>query len=299
MRPSFDDLHLLCRIVETQSLRATAAEIGIDPSNVTRRLAALEDRLGVRLVTRSRARSTATDAGQLYYRSLKPLLDQLDALEAEVAEVTTEPQGLLRVAAPSVFGARLVGPWLHELQLRSPKLEIELVLVDRPIDLVEHGIDVAIRIGKLADSSLAAIKLGTMRTAIVAAPEYLARAGIPTKPEDLASHAYVMHAGLQTEELVLDGPKRVATVRCRSRFTVTSILGVLEAVVAGAGFNAGPLWLYADAIKRGKLVPLLPRWHPPSSPVHALVLPGRHRPAKIATTLELLRERVPKLPGLG
>ena len=299
MRPSLDDLHLLCRIIETRSLRAAAGEIGIDPSNVTRRLTAMEERLGVRLVTRSRTRSTATEAGELYYRSVKDLLERLDAIEADVTGATTDPRGLLRVAAPSVFGARHVGPWLHELQLRSPKLEIDLVLADRPVDLVEHGIDLAVRIGKLPDSSLAATKLGTMQTAIVAAPAYLERDGTPSLPEDLAHHAYVQHTGLQSDELVFEGPKqRTVGVTFRSRFTVSSILGVFEAVVAGAGFNAGPLWLYADAIARGELVHVLPRWHPPSSAVHALVLPGRHRPAKIVAALELLRERVPRLPGV-
>jgi DNA-binding transcriptional LysR family regulator len=300
MRPSLDDLYLFCRIVETRSLRAAATEIGIDPSNVTRRLSAIEARLGVRLVTRSRVRSAATEAGQLYYRSVKDLLERLDALEDEVTGATTDPRGRLRVAAPSVFGARHVAPWLHELQVRSPRLEIDLVLADRPVDLVEQGIDVAVRIGKLPDSSLAATKLGSMRTAVVAARKYLVRRGIPTSPDDLAAHAYVKHAGLQDDELVFEGPRqRTVTVTCRSRFTVSSILGVLEAVIAGAGFNAGPLWLYADAIARGDLVHLMPHWRPPSSAIHALVLPGRHRPAKIATTLELLRERVPRLPGVS
>jgi DNA-binding transcriptional LysR family regulator len=230
---------------------------------------------------------------------LKTLLDELDAIESEVAGVTSEPRGVLRVAAPSVFGARHVGPWLHELQQRSPALEIDLVLADRPLDLVEHGIDLAVRIGALADSSLMAIKLATMQTAVVAAPSYLARAGTPRTPEELASHAYVRHVGLQSEDLVFTGPKqRALTVSCRSRFTVSSIQGVLEAVVAGAGFNAGPLWLYAPAIERGDLVHVLPRWHPPTGAVHALVLAGRYRPAKVAAALELLRARVPGLPGL-
>lgn len=266
---------------------------------MTRRLSALEERLGVRLVTRSRARSTATEAGQLYYRNVKQLLERLDEVEAEVGGVVAEPRGRLRVAAPSIFGARHVGPWLHELQLRSPKLEIDLVLADRAVDLVEHGIDLAVRIGKLADSSLAATKLGTMQTVIVAAPAYLDRAGTPSSPDDLARHAYVQHTALQSHEIELEGPKqRMTTVTCHSRFTVSSILGVLEVVIAGAGFNAGPLWLYSDAIARGELVHVLPRWHPPASPVHALVLPGRYRPAKVAAVLELLRERVRRLPGV-
>jgi DNA-binding transcriptional LysR family regulator len=110
MRTSLDDFHLLCRIIETGSLRAAAEEIRTDPSNVTRRLSGLEDRLGVRLINRSRVRSTATDAGQRYYSELKSLLEQLEALEDAIAGAAGEPRGLLRVAGPSVFGARYIGP---------------------------------------------------------------------------------------------------------------------------------------------------------------------------------------------
>lgn len=300
MDTAIEDLALFCRIVELGSLRAAAAERGVDASGVTRRLAALEDRVGARLVTRSRVRSTATEAGQRYYREVKALLEQLQSVEDEIADIATVPRGLLRVAAPSVFGARHVGPWLHALQQEAPDLAIELVLSDRALDLVEHGIDLAVRIGALADSSLTALRLGTMLTGIVAAPAYLARVGIPRAPRDLERHPFVLHAGeLQGATLQLSGPGgRRARVSCPSRFTAGSILAVHEAVVAGAGMNAGPLWLYADAIARGELVRVLPRWSPPRFPVHALVLPGRHRPAKIAAALQLLRARVPKLRGV-
>lgn len=300
MATTLDDLRLFCRIVELGSLRAAGAEIAADPSSVTRRLSALEERVGARLITRSRVRSTATEAGQRYYRELKGMLEQLDAVEDDIAAGVAAPRGLLRVAAPSVFGARHVGPWLHELQLQSPELSVELVLVDRALDLVEHGIDLALRIGALADSSLTAVRLGVMATAVVAAPAYLARAGRPRSPRDLERHHFVLHAGpLQGETLELTGPRRQrVTLRCRSRFVVSSILGVSEAVRAGAGLNAGPLWLYADAIARGELVRVLPSWSPPTFPIQALTLPGRHRPAKVAAALQLLRARIPTLPGL-
>jgi DNA-binding transcriptional LysR family regulator len=301
MRASRDDLHLLCRIIETGSLRAAATELGIDPSNVTRRLGGLEAQLGVKLIHRARARSTPTDAGRAYYRELVGLLERLDALDSEVGGAAAEPRGTLRIAAPSVFGARHVGPWLVELQRRAPELELDLRLGDGPLDLVEHAIDLAIRIGPLADSSYAATRLGTMHTAIVGAPAYLERVGAPESPDELARHELVQHAGLfERGELVLEGPgRRTATVAYRGRVRASSILGVMHAVLAGAGLNAGPLWLYADAIARGELVHVLPRWHPEASAVHALVVPGRYRPAKIRAALELVRECVPRLPGIS
>jgi DNA-binding transcriptional LysR family regulator len=269
------------------------------PSNVTRRLAGLEQRLGIRLIARSRVRSTVTDAGQRYYRELKTLLEQFDALENDVAGAATEPRGLLRVAGPSVFGARHLGPWLHELQRRAPALTVELLLSDQIVDLVEQGIDIAVRIGSPRDSSLTARRLGTLLTAVVASPDYLARTGTPKGPEALEQHEFIQHLPFRDEKLTLTGPKgRTVTVTCATRFTVSNILGVMEAVKAGAGLNAGPLWLYADAIARGELVHVLPRWDPGRGSIHALVLPGKYRPAKIDVALDMLREQVPRLPGI-
>jgi DNA-binding transcriptional LysR family regulator len=139
-----------------------------------------------------------------------------------------------------------------------------------------------------------------MRTAVVAAPSYIAQHGAPREPEELTRHAHVLHAGpLQSEEPRLEGAKgRVVHVRCASRFRVSSILGVLEAVVAGAGFNAGPLWLFAQAIARGQLVHLLPEWEPPTGSLQALVPPRAYRPAKVTAALELFRRRAPEVPGV-
>jgi DNA-binding transcriptional LysR family regulator len=300
MKTSLDDLRLLCRIVETGSLRAAAEEIGADPSSVTRRLVAMEQRLGVKLITRSRVRSRPTDAGMSYYREVKVLLERFDALEGEVAGTAAEARGVLRIAAPTIFGARHVAPWLHELQLQAPKLEIELMLTDRPLDLVEHGLDVAVTIGSLRNSSLIATRLGTMLTAIVAAPGYLSRAGTPAKPEDLAHYDFVLHAGpLQGKTLSLNGARnRTVSIACRTRFTASTILGVMEAVIAGAGLCTGPQWLFADAIARGDLVHVLPKWSPPKGAVHALTLPGDFRPAKTKLALAMLRTRVPNLRGI-
>jgi DNA-binding transcriptional LysR family regulator len=294
------DLELFCRIVELGSLRQAAGEIATDPSSVTRRLLALEGHVGARLITRSRVRSTATEAGRRYYRELKLLLDHLRAVEADIAGVAATPRGLLRVAAPSVFGARHVGPWLNALQRGAPALEIDLLLSDRALDMVEHAIDVSLRIGPLADSSLSAVRLGSMLTGVVGAPSYLRAAGTPRTPRDLARHQFVLHSGpLQGATLQLEGPgKRRATVECAGRFRASSILGVYEAVLAGAGLNAGPLWLYADALARGALVRVLPAWSPPRFAVRALVVPEKYRPAKVAAALQMLRTRVSQLTGV-
>jgi LysR substrate binding domain len=138
-----------------------------------------------------------------------------------------------------------------------------------------------------------------MLTVVVAAPDYLSRHGTAKTPEDIRRHHFVLHAGqLQTAKLTLTGPKgRTVTIPCRSRFTVSSILGVRDAVTSGAGLNAEPLWLYADAIDRGELVRVLPAWNPPRYPVHALMLPSRYRPAKTNSALGMLARKGSKVAG--
>jgi DNA-binding transcriptional LysR family regulator len=168
------------------------------------------------------------------------------------------PRAIMNTAACAsrrmpICGNGKLGP---QLQVLYPRLEIDLVLTDHPVDLVEQSIDVAVRIGRLEDSSLIGVSLGIMLTVVVASPGYISRHGAAKTPEDVQRHHFVLHAGqLQTAKLTLSGPKgRTVAIPCRSRFTVSSILGVREAVMAGAGLNAGPLWLYADAIDRGELV---------------------------------------------
>lgn len=298
---SIDDLHLYLRIVETGSLRAAAEEIGTDPSNVSRRLSALEARLGVRLIARSRVRSVPTDAGRSYYDELKPLLDRMTALEDDVAGAADEPRGLLRVSAPIDFGVHHVASWLQELNARAPRLSVELNVSDRFVDMTEQSTDVAIRIGALPDSSLVARRLGTMPMAIVGSPSHLARCGMPERPEDLEGHDFVLHSGLQAgADLRLthtDGS--TANVRCKSRFAVNNLGGAARIVESGGGLHAGPMWFFADAIAAGRLVHVLPDWSPPSYAVHALYEPSTYVAAKIRHFIDLAVARMRETPGIA
>lgn len=301
MRASLDDLHLYLRIVETGSLRAAAEELGTDPSNVSRRLGGLEERLGVKLIARSRVRSVPTDAGRSYYDQLKPLLERMEALEDDVAGAADEPRGVLRVAAPIDFGVRYIGPWLHELSARAPQLSVDLNVSDRFVDMAEQSIDVAIRIGELRDSPLIARRLGAMPLAIVASRSYLNRRGIPGTPEDLGRHDVVLYSGLQAgAELALthrDG--KTTSVRCTSRFSVNNLGGVARIVEGGGGLHAGPLWFFAEAIEAGRLVHVLPEWAPPTYPVHALYEASTYVPAKIRRFVDLAVTRMRATPGIA
>ena len=294
------DLRLYLRVVETGSLRAAAAEIGSDPSNVSRRLSSLERRLGVRLIKRSRIRSAPTDAGSRYYRGLKTVLEQVEALEDDVVGAADEPRGTLRVAAPLDFGASHVGPWLQALAVEAPRLSVDLLLGDRFLDMTEQGVDVAIRIGVLKDSALKARRLGSMPLAIIASADYLTRRGTPETPDDLADHAFILHSGLDTgATLVLtDRAGETRRVRCTSRFGVNTLGGVAPLIRAGAGLHAGPLWFFAAEIAAGRLVHVLPAWSPPTYPVHALYQPTPYIPAKIRRFVDLAATRLRATPGI-
>ncbi len=300
MNASLDDLHLFLRIVETGSLRAAAADLRTDPSNVSRRLTQLEKRLGVRLIKRSRVRSVPTDAGHAYYQRLKELLQQIAALEQDIAGTADEPRGVLRVAAPIDFGAIYIGPWLRELTARAPRLSVELMLSDAYVDLNAQGIDVAIRIGKLQDSAAIARHLGVMPMAIVGSPNYLEQRGIPAAPEELTAHDFVLFSDLQAgAELALthrDG--RVHRVQCASRFAVNHLGGAGRVVEAGGGLHAGPLWYFAQAIAAGRLCRVLEAWSPPSYPLHALYQPSPYMAAKVRHFVDFVAERAAQTPGV-
>ncbi|MEM8813046.1 MAG: LysR family transcriptional regulator [Pseudomonadota bacterium] len=300
MKASLDDLHLYLRIVETGSLRAAASELGADPSVVSRKLSGLEERLGVKLISRSRVRSVPTDAGRAYYGELKPLLERMEALEDQVAGAADEPRGVLRVAAPIDFGARYIGPWLHELSARSPHLAVELIVSDRFVDMTEQSIDVAIRIGALQDSPLIARRLGAMPLAIVTSQTYLSGRDPPLSPEDLKEHDFVLYSGLQagTDLTLAHQNGDVEKVRCNSRFSVNNLGGVARIVEAGGGLHAGPLWYFAEAIEDGHIVQVLPDWAPPAYPVHALYEAGAYIPAKIRRFVDLAVARMRATPGI-
>ncbi|HEV2605583.1 MAG TPA: LysR family transcriptional regulator [Microvirga sp.] len=294
------DWRLFLRVVEAGGIAAVAVEMRTEASTVSRRLAALERRLSVRLVQRSTRRSTPTEAGRLYYERLRHILEEVDALEAEVRGEANGPSGLLRVSAPVDFGALFVGPWLLELHRLHDGLRTELLLDDRYVDLVGQGIDVAIRIGRLADSGHVARRLGAMTLVLVATDSYLDRRGRPEQPDDLEDHDFVLYSWLQArDQLALTGPDgATARVRAPSRFAVNSAGAAVRVVEAGGGVHAAPLWLVADALAAGRLERVLPGWSPPTYDVHALYTGGRHVPARVRALVDHLVAKTSEVPGM-
>ena len=300
MKTPFADIELFLRVVELGSIRAAAREADVEPSSVSRRLTGLERRLGTQLVDRGQARSRPTPAGQRYYERMRALLAQVAAVEADVAGEAELPKGLLKVNAPIDFGQRFVAGWLLAFAERHPDVDVELTLASGFVDLTAEGMDLAIRVGRLPDSSLKASKLADVPRVLVASPDYLARRGEPETPEDLAGHDHVFFAPAnRLQPLKLTAPDgTTVNIPRRGRVTINAVHSAVDAVRAGFGIHAGPRWAFQEWLDAGELVELFPEYRQPSLPMNAIWTPAVLLPARIRAFVDFLRERIRRVPGL-
>ena len=267
-------------IIEEGSLAAAARRIGRSPPAVTRILAALEQRLGIRLIQRTTRRLSATDAGQRFFVSCQRLLAQLDDIEQAAAGAGATPRGRLRITAPSLFGRLHVAPVVGAFLDRYPDVQVELVLLDRVVELIDEGFDLAVRIGHLPDSSLVVRKVATVRRVLCASPAYLARAGAPTSPHDLVRHDIVAFPGTGSAEAWrFRANERTVTVPVKPRLSVNQADAAVAAALEGRGITRILSYQLALA-PAGALTLLLEPFEPEPLPVqlvypaHRLVAPS-------------------------
>jgi DNA-binding transcriptional LysR family regulator len=293
-----DDLNELktFRAVLTQgSLSGAARALGVTLAVVSKRLATLERRAGVRLVNRTTRTLSPTEAGSRLLIEVERALDAIAAGEEQLALGRDEPVGLLRVSAPISFGRRHVAPVLGELVSRHPALSISLRLDDRLADLVGEGLDVAIRIGGLADSSAVMRKLADNRRILVASPPYLDRLGRPAAPEDLADAAFLRY-GEAAEPWRLYGPDGAVTqLTAAARLRVDNGDTVHDWALAGLGVMLRSELDVAADIRAGRLERLLDGWDGGATPVVALYPSARHLPLKTRVLLDALAARMSRL----
>ncbi|WP_305984161.1 LysR family transcriptional regulator [Roseibium sp. MMSF_3544] len=289
------------KVVELGSIRAAARALGQDPSGISRRITHLEQRLGTKLVDRSGNTTTATAQGQLYFERLSSIIDQLEALEAEVSGEDLVPSGLLRVTSAIDFGQEFVADWLLDYRDKYPDVEYDLVLASGFVDLTQTGIDVALRVGNLPDSSLIARKLADVPRVLVASPNYLKRKGTPQHPDDLVHHDHVFFASANRQNpLELTEPGgRVLRVKRSGGIAINSVRSAVKAVTEGVGIHTGPLWAFAHHIARGELVPVLPDYTQKQLPLYAVRHPSKVVPARISRFIELIAEKVRTVDGLN
>lgn len=284
---------LFLRVVEAGSLKAAAEQVHTDPSAVSRKIAALEDRLGVKLLQRSTKRSRPTEAGAQFYEGMRGLVEQQSALEARVAGLVDTPTGRLRITAPVDFGAQFVTPVLSELQEQAPNLKVELLLGSSFSDLVEQGIDVAIRIGRLPDSSLIARRLGSVPRVIVASSDYVEANGAPKTPQEAEAHPFIIYRPEQNNSSVTmrrDGKNHAMTLS--GPLTVNSVSAIRELVRMGKGLHLGPTWAFAKELAEGSIVQVLPDYALEAFPLHAVYVSSSYTPAKVRAFIDLMRQSV-------
>ena len=256
------------RIVEKGSLTAAAADLGISLPSMVRTLAALEHELGTTLLNRTTRRLHLTDEGRHYLAQCHMILAQVREAEATLRSHRAEPHGKLAVTASVVFGQRFVAPLVNEFIQRYPAVTAELLFVDRVVNLVEEGLDAAIRIGHLGDSSLVAIPLGKIRRVICASPAYLQRHGVPRRPEDIRRHACVRFTGLvpRSEWHFRVNARRVG-VPTTSVLTCNQADAAIEACASGLGLGLFLSYMVAPHERAGKLRYVLERFETEPVPI--------------------------------
>jgi DNA-binding transcriptional LysR family regulator len=271
-----DELTLFLAIAEAGSLAGAARRTRRSPSGVTRILHELEERLGVRLIERTTRQLALTDAGLRLADHARRLLADFEDAMRDTAGEAAAPRGRLRITAPIVFGQRHVAPVVTAFLDLYPEVTAELSLVDHTVDLIDDGIDVAVRIAHLANSSLVARQVGSVRRVLVASPDYLARRGVPTDPDDLVHQEIVLlvsrASGADWRFMEADGSER--TVRVSARFQVDRAEAAIAAAREGRGILSALSYQVAPDLASGALVRVLERFEQPPIPVH-LVYPGR------------------------
>lgn len=271
--------------VELRSLSAAARRLGQSPASVSRGVAALEERLGTPLLHRTTRRLRLTEAGEAYLATCRRVLEELDAAERGVAAQHSVPSGLLTVTAPAVFGRRAVRPVLDRFLEAHAEVTARLLLIERFVNLVDEGVDLAVRVGHLPDSSLVATRIGALRRVICASPDYIRAHGAPRTPAELADHVCIGTSDLHgtaawsfapTPAPVPSGRARpLRPVMVHPRLTVNEAIPALDSVLEGRGIARALSYQVTPELEAGRLVLLLVAYEPEPLPVH-LLFPRSH-----------------------
>lgn len=292
-----DEMTTFVRIVEAGSISKAAEQLGVAKSGVSRRLAGLETRLGVRLLNRTTRRSSLTEAGRSYYEGTVKLLSDLAELDAQVTGSETALAGRLRLAAPLSFGLAHLAPALEEFMRTHPEILVDIDFSDRQIDLVAQGVDLAIRIAELRDSSLKARRLCPIRLVLCASPRYLERHGAPASAEQLSAHQVLLYdIGGGSALRLGDGRGGEVMLPVRPRLVANNGDFLRDIAIAGHGIALLPTFICWQALAMGDLVPLLPECCPAPLNAHAVWPQSRFLAARARRFIDFLAERFGQNP---
>ena len=287
-----DNLHLMniyvC-VAEEQSFSAAARRLNISPPAATRAIAALESHLGVKLLNRTTRHVSTTEAGEQYLSDVKRILGDVKMANNTVAGINAAPIGNLAITAPVMFGRMFIIPTIVEFLSRYPDTTIDAVFLDRVVNLLEEGLDIGIRIGDLPDSSMRALRVGSVRLVLCAATSYLDKHGIPNKPDELINHSIISSRAINaTNEWRFEHSKNAKTVRLKPRMTVTSNSAAIEAAVSGFGITRVLSYQVAPLLASGYLKIILEDYEPKPRPIHIVHRENHLVTAKVRSFIDLI-----------
>jgi DNA-binding transcriptional LysR family regulator len=289
----FHEMAVFVAVAEEQSFAAAGRRLRMSPPAVTRAVAFLEERLGVRLLTRSTRLVRTTDAGARYLEDARRILLEADEADEAAAGINATPRGHLAVTAPMLFGKLYVMPIITAYQRTFSETTISALFVDRVVNLLDEGLDVGIRIGQLPDSSLRAIRVGQVRRVICASAGYLKKNGVPKKPADLAGHPLIAATAVSAgSEWTFAGGKQKIAVRVSPRILVNTNDGATEAARDGFGLTRLLSYQVAGELAAGKLRTVLSEYEEAPLPIHVIHREGRHGSAKVRSFVDLAVEKL-------
>lgn len=291
-----DRFHLMAvyvAVAEEQSFAGGARRLGMSPPAVTRAVAALEERLGTKLLNRTTRFVRATEAGLRYLEHARRIIAEADEADEAAAGAHAAPRGQLAVTAPVLFGRMFVMPGILDYLRRYPDVAISAAFLDRVVNLLEEGMDIGVRIGELPDSTARAIGVGHVRRVVCASPAYLRRHGVPHAPAALAGHAVVAASPVSASpEWKFFAGKKTISVRVQPRLTVTNNEAAIVAALQGFGVTRLLSYQVAPHVASRELRIILDEYEPPRLPIHVMHLEGRQASAKVRTFVDLLVDRL-------
>lgn len=287
---TFSAIPIFVAVVECGSFSQAGERMGVSKSAISKRIGQLEEALGVRLLHRTTRRLSLTEAGERYYdyarNALRVANEGLDA----ISELQGSPQGKLRINVPMAFGRLHLAPFVPKFLAENPNISIDMMMDDKVVDMVEGSFDVAIRIGKLPDSSLIARRLAPCHSVLCASSDYIDRFGAPETPADLLNHNCLFYSYFQAgTEWTFHGPDGTVKVPPQGNYQVNNSEALYEALLAGLGICQMPTFIVGPALASGKLIPLMPEYSLPLHSIYAVFSERKYLPAKVRVFLEFLK----------
>ncbi|WP_426752769.1 LysR family transcriptional regulator [Myxococcus sp. Y35] len=287
-----NELLIFARVVQAGSFTVAARGLRMPKSTVSRKVSELETRVGAQLLQRTTRKLRLTEVGRTYYEHCARIVAEAELAELAVTRMQAAPHGLLRVTTPLTFS--FIGPLVSTFLKQYPEVQLELVCTDRNVDLMAEGFDVAVRAGRLADSSLMARRLGSVERVVIAAPSYLKARGTPKTPKDLEKHDCLLFgSGLENNVWTLTSGGRSVDVKVPARLVVNEPDMLYAVARAGSGIALLPNLHFTSELAAGRLQRILPDWSSTGAPVHAVYPSTRHHSPKVMAFVECLREHWP------